>query len=314
MSVSHEGQTAPPVAGARGPRPVHQEPVREAGPVPAIVALVAFPLSYLKDKSQMVNVQDREDARRVAIDQVGYSGFDYPVQIVSRGVLQHTVATYSLGVSLAPNVKGTHMSRFAQFVSTTVDPVTPLTLPLMLERLLQLQRTEWGRIVLRFPLFLERAAPISGATARQPYECGYEVRGSGEADAEIRLLVRVPVTTLCPCSKEISDYGAHNQRGYLTLRVILAPSAPLDLEALIELAESCGSCPVFPLLKREDERAVTMAAYDKPVFVEDMVRDVAVALRSDRDVLGWHVRAENVESIHAHQAYASIAGGLPILD
>ena len=161
---------------------------------------------------------------------------------------------------------------------------------------------------LSFPYFLKRTSPVSGAQALMDYECWLsgEINGT---DEDYVLTVKVPVTSLCPCSKEISDYGAHNQRGYLTIEVrstLNSNGAPMTIwiDDLVEIAENSASCPIYPLLKRPDERYVTMQAYNNHVFVEDMVRDVATALKEDERVAWFSVRAENEESIHNHNAFA----------
>lgn len=257
----------------------------------------------------MEDVQGRSDDRGIALDRVGVSDLRYPIVVLDKEhERQRTIASVSMSVSLPHHFKGTHMSRFVEVLNKHNGEVTMRTLPAILRELRQKLDAEAAQIDLDFPYFLERAAPVSGAKALMDYDCGFSGRDSGAAQ-DFVLRVRVPVTSLCPCSKEISDYGAHNQRGYITIEVRSALDAEgqpqlVWIEELIALSEQSASCPVFPLLKREDERYVTMTAYDNPVFVEDMVRNVAVALRADERVAWFRVHAVNQESIHNHGAFA----------
>ncbi len=258
------------------------------------------------------DVQNRGDARRIAIDQVGVSDLRYPISVLDRErEKQHTVARLSLAVNLPHEFKGTHMSRFVEALDEHRGEVTMRTLPAILRDLKERLKAESARVEVCFPYFLERAAPVSGARALMDYECSFV----GEANAGLEdfvLGVKVPVTTLCPCSKAISDYGAHNQRGYVTMEV-RSRRRPEDgqpeliwIEELVEVAERSASAPVYPLLKRPDERHVTMQAHDNPVFVEDLVRNVAVRLQDDARVSWFRAHAENQESIHNHNAFARV--------
>jgi GTP cyclohydrolase I len=202
------------------------------------------------------------------------------------------------------------MSHFIEVLNRHRGEVTLRTLPALLTELRTRLDAERARVEIEFPYFLERTAPISGATSLMEYECSFVAEASADAD-DFVLGVRVPVATLCPCSKAISDYGAHNQRGVVVLAVRTRRCADghpelVWIEELVGLAEAAGSCPVYPLLKRPDERYVTMRAYDNPVFVEDVVRNVAVALRRDERVIWFRVHAINFESIHNHNAFARI--------
>jgi GTP cyclohydrolase I len=250
------------------------------------------------------DVQRRADDREVAIEQVGVSGLRYPITVLDKTAeRQSTVATISLSVGLPHDTKGTHMSRFIEVLEQHRGELTVRTIPTVLQALKERLDAESARIEVRFPYFLERLAPVSGTPALMDYECSFEGEVEGGA-ADFVLGVGVPVTSLCPCSKEISDYGAHNQRGHVRIQV--RSSDIVWIEELIEVAEVSASAPVYALLKREDERYLTMQAYDNPVFVEDMVRNVAVRLRADPRVTWFRVRAENQESIHNHNAYACI--------
>lgn len=259
----------------------------------------------------MEDVQNRHDDRQTPIDQVGVSDLRYPITVLDREQgKQETVASITLAVNLPHNFKGTHMSRFLEVLNKHRGEITMRTLPDILRELRKHLHAESARIEVAFPYFLERAAPVTKAKALMDYECTFigEVNGSKD---DFALSVRVPVSSLCPCSKTISDYGAHNQRGYVTIEVRSARkedglSEIIWIEELIDLAECSASAPVYPLLKRDDERHVTMQSYDNPVFVEDIVRNVAVKLRGDQRVTWFRVHAVNQESIHNHSAFAKI--------
>jgi GTP cyclohydrolase I len=259
----------------------------------------------------MEDVQSRPDDRRVPIDQVGVCDLRYPITVLDRRQeTQQTVARLTMSVSLPHHFKGTHMSRFIEVLNRHRGEVTMRTLPEMLRDLRKRLHAEKAQVVVQFPYFLERAAPVSGARSLMEYECSFQAETDGAAE-DFVLGVRVPVTSLCPCSKAISEYGAHNQRGHLTIEVRTARVPGQDpafvwIEELVDVAERSASAPVYPLLKRADERHVTMQAYDNPVFVEDMVRNVAVRLRSDPRVAWFRVHALNHESIHNHGAFVRI--------
>lgn len=260
---------------------------------------------------QVPDVQNRIDARGVALDQVGVSGLRCPICIVdSTQKMQLVTATTSMSVDLPHQVKGTHMSRFVEVLNEYRSGISFQSLPAILESLRQRLSAETAQIELRFFYFLERSAPVTGLTGLLDYECSFEGRASS-AGCDLLLEVTVPLTSLCPCSKEISDYGAHNQRGLVKLRVQPDMGGEhagetLWIEDLVELVEQCGSSPVFPVLKRADERWVTMRAYENPVFVEDIVRAAAVRLKNDLRVAWFSVEATNIESIHNHNAFAKV--------
>jgi GTP cyclohydrolase I len=257
------------------------------------------------------DVQNQRDERQIPIDQVGIRDLQYPIVVRDRTrAPQHTVARLTMAVNLPHDCKGTHMSRFIEVLHEYQGEVTLQTLPGILRTLKARLAADSARVEVTFPYFLERVAPVSGARALLDYECSFCGEVNGARD-DFMLRVRVPVTSLCPCSKTISDYGAHNQRGYVTLEVRSTRSSdgtplPICLEDLIEVVESSASAPVYPLLKRSDERHVTMQAYDHPVFVEDMVREIAVQLQQDARVAWFRVQAVNHESIHNHSVFASI--------
>jgi len=256
------------------------------------------------------DIQNTLDTRGVALEQVGVSDIKYPITVLDRAQgKQHTIASLAMSVSLPQQFKGTHMSRFIQVLSRYRDEFTIQTLPNVLDEMRTRLEAEAARIEVRFPYFVERAAPVSGMKALMDYQCTFIGDSSTDTDNFI-LGVTVPVASLCPCSKEISDYGAHNQRGDVAIQVRTTRDAAGEsqliwIEELIEIAENAASAPLYPLLKRPDERYVTMQAYENPAFVEDITRDVAVQLRDDPRVDWFSVQVTNYESIHNHNAFAS---------
>ncbi len=253
------------------------------------------------------DVQEQADARDVALDEVGISGLSYPVRVFGpAGDSQDTVADIEMTASLAATIRGTHMSRFVEVLHDARERVSPATAVEMAEELRRYLSADQARISLSFPLFVEREAPASGKRSMLRLDCRFEAESNANGDA-VRVGVTVPVTSLCPCSKEISDYGAHSQRGRIEI-VVESPgsSEGMSPHELLAVADDASSAPIIPLLKRADERYLTMAAYDKPAFVEDLARDVAVALRGDRRVAAFDIAVSNAESIHDHQAVARV--------
>ena len=262
----------------------------------------------------MEDVQSYADERQIAIDRVGVRGLRYPITVLDpSNRTQETTAEVTMSVSLPHQFKGTHMSRFIEVLNEHRGEVTLRTLPTILADVRQRLEAEQAHVKVAFPYFIERTAPVSGAKSLMDYECWFLAESSG-AESDFVLGVDVPITTLCPCSKTISEYGAHNQRGHVRVQVrtSIRDSGGCEIvwiEELVELAEDCASAPLYPLLKRSDERHVTMQAYDNPAFVEDVVRDISARLRSDSRIQ-WHsVDVETLESIHNHNAYASIEWG-----
>jgi GTP cyclohydrolase I len=257
------------------------------------------------------DIQSLPDTRGIALDQVGVSDVRYPIAVLDRArKQQHTIARLTMSVSLPHQHKGTHMSRFIEVLTEHHGEMTMYTLPAILRDLKSRLEAPSAWIELQFPYFVERAAPSSGAAALLDYDCSFFAESHIDSDDFI-LGVTVPVTSLCPCSKAISDYGAHNQRGLVSIQVrgtrdLENMPRLIWIEELIEIAEASASAPVYPLLKRSDERFVTMQAYDKPQFVEDIVRDVALRLREDERVAWFSVRTVNSESIHNHSAFARV--------
>lgn len=265
------------------------------------------------------DVQDRSDDRQLPIGEVGISGLRYPITVWDReNGSQATVAEVSMSVDLRADVKGAHLSRFVEVLEDSAVTLSPQAMPVILGNLQQRLAARRAEFSADFPYFMRRSAPVTGATARMAYQCHLSGRSYGGRTVTT-VGVRVPVTSVCPCSKAISDYGAHNQRGYITLRVRLRDEGdgPVAVwaEDLIEIAEASASSPVFPLLKRPDERYVTMQAHDHPVFVEDIVRTAAGALSDDERMTWFSVEAVNDESIHNHAAFALIdSAQLPLRD
>ncbi|MFD2113426.1 GTP cyclohydrolase FolE2 [Thiorhodococcus fuscus] len=254
--------------------------------------------------TDIADVQGSADTRRIAIDKVGIKDIRHPVRVRERGGSeQHTVATFNMYVYLPHDFKGTHMSRFVQVLNNHERDISVSSFKEMLTEMSHRLESEAGHIEMRFPFFISKKAPVSGVQSLLDYDVTFigEIR-HGEPRLEIKVVV--PVTSLCPCSKEISAYGAHNQRSHVTVQVRM--QGLMWLEELIELIEHEASSELFGLLKRPDEKYVTEHAYDNPKFVEDLVRDVAKRLNQDDRILSYVVEAENFESIHNHSAYALI--------
>ncbi|MFI3244406.1 MAG: GTP cyclohydrolase FolE2 [Akkermansia sp.] len=255
---------------------------------------------------ELLDMQNERDTRQIAIDRVGVRDVKFPIVVRDKKHrTQSTVATVALMVDLPSEFKGTHMSRFVEALHEHrhyLDVHTAVGLP---ARLLEKFHAQCAHVDLEFPFFLVKKAPVTGFEGMMDYGVRFQIDAKQGVPTVFTLTLKVPVTTLCPCSKSMSDKGAHNQRGIVTYSVRFRDSA-VWIEDLIAMIESCASCPVYSLLKRPDEKYVTDAAYDKPVFVEDLVRNVAMATEA-HDAFSWYrVEAENFESIHNHNAYALI--------
>jgi GTP cyclohydrolase I len=255
------------------------------------------------DTMYLPDVQSAADGRNTAIQRVGVKSLTHPMMVATARGLQPTVASVDMYVALPPEQKGTHMSRFIDVLQSHRDPLSRASAHALLERTLKRLDARDGFIELRLPYFVLKTAPVSGVESLMDYQLTLNVERRGTT-TYYRQKVVVPVTSLCPCSKNVADYGAHNQRAHLTLALDLADE--MRIEEQIRIAESAASCEVWGLLKRTDEKYVTERAYDNPKFVEDVVRDIAVALDADTRVLAYVVEAENFESIHNHSAYALI--------
>jgi len=255
--------------------------------------------------SELQDTQSQRDDRAIAIDRVGVKALKFPVKVLEKeGGSQRTVATVAMAVDLPAHFKGTHMSRFVECLNGhggILDVREMNALPgEMLERL----EAEKAHVELVFPFFRSKPAPVTKMEGLMDYEVCFDVEATKDGPSDFILTVKVPVATLCPCSKAISDRGAHNQRGLVTLSVRFKKL--VWIEDLVDLVEASASCELYSLLKRPDEKAVTERAYDQPVFVEDVVRNVAERCNANDEITWYQVEAENFESIHNHNAYASI--------
>ena len=250
------------------------------------------------------DVQGSADTRRIPIDRVGIKDIYHPVRVKDRsGGEQHTIANFNMYVHLPHNFKGTHMSRFVEILNQHEREISVESFGAMLAEMTERLNSGAGHLEMSFPYFVMKQAPVSKVESLLDYRATL----AGELKdgrVETWLKVVVPVTSLCPCSKQISDYGAHNQRSHLTISAKI--SEHVWLEELIDVAEDEASCELYGILKRPDEKYVTERAYDNPKFVEDMVRDIATRLNADGRIRAYVVESENFESIHNHSAYARV--------
>ena len=254
--------------------------------------------------NNIADVQSSADTRHIAIDKVGIKDIRHPVRVKDRSEgEQHTIANFNMYVNLPHNFKGTHMSRFVEILNLHEREISVESFKEMLGEMTERLEAQAGHIEMTFPYFINKTAPVSGVQSLLDYEVSFigEIRSGKPA---MRIKVVVPVTSLCPCSKKISDRGAHNQRSHVT--VTATTSGFIWVEELIEMIEGQASSELYGLLKRPDEKYVTELAYDNPKFVEDMVRDIAATLNSDDRITAYVVESENFESIHNHSAYALI--------
>lgn len=255
---------------------------------------------------ELNDTQAEVDTRNISIDQVGVKGLRYPIEVKDKLYrVQSTIATVALAVDLPQQFKGTHMSRFIEVLHRhvpTLDVHSAVALP---KELLKRLPASTAHVRLEFPFFRDKKAPVTQMTGKMDYDVIFEIEATAEKLIDFIVTVKVPVTTLCPCSKALSEHGAHNQRGVVTYSVRFATD-PIWIEDLIDLVENCASCSLYSLLKRPDEKWVTEHAYDNPVFVEDLVRNIAVATARTGAIKWYRIEAENAESIHNHQAYAII--------
>lgn len=256
--------------------------------------------------AKMPDMQKTPDTRNIAIDKVGVKDIRYPIVVQDkRREQQHTVARVNMYVDLPDHFKGTHMSRFIEVLNLYHGEISVENLETILVEMKRRLEAGCAHLELDFPYFIEKQAPVSGARSLLEYQC--RMLGTLADHFDFVLEASVPVTSLCPCSKEISERGAHNQRSIVTVQIRYAEH--VWLEDLIAWVEECASCEVYALLKREDEKAVTERAYDRPMFVEDMVRAVTEKLRGVPRIRWFRVQCENFESIHNHSAYAMVEGG-----
>ncbi len=260
-----------------------------------------------KLKTQLHDKQSERDHRKLRIDKVGVRGLRFPIEIRDKErVTQATVATLGMFVDLPHEFKGTHMSRFIEVLNAHGNIVHVENITEILYAMQRKLNAATAHLEMEFPYFMTKRAPATGMESLMDYTARFDATATGK-EIDFVLSVIVPVTTLCPCSKAISRYGAHNQRGKATVQIRSVKA--IWIEDLIAVVESSASSELYSLLKREDEKAVTERAYDNPVFVEDLVRNVAVKLNAHPDVRWYRVEAENYESIHNHNAYACIEKG-----
>ncbi len=256
------------------------------------------------DAVSMPDVQAKRDSRRIAIDKVGVKNVRYPITLKTKaGGEQGTVATIDMFVSLPHHQKGTHLSRFLEVLNDNARPLTPECFRVIAQQIKERLNAEHAHLTLSFPYFIEKKAPVTGAPGLMDYAVTFEAEANAREDFIIR--VKAPATSLCPCSKEISAYGAHNQRCEIEAAV-RSTGGTMWIEDLVEHLEAAASAPVYACLKRPDEKFVTEQAFDNPKFVEDIVRDLAAGLEADPRITWYEVASENFESIHNHNAYAQI--------
>lgn len=264
----------------------------------------------MRREEALPDVQALPDTRGVVVDQAGVRGVRHPIVVLDRRYAkQETVATLSMSTQVVASAKGAHMSRFIEALNDWVDELTVRTAPGLLSDIAQRLASPSVWLEVEFPYFIERRAPVTGARGLLDVDCRFECRLT-EQTFDFVMTVTVPVTTVCPCSRAISDYGAHNQRGRVTITVrptvVEGEHEFVWIEDLVDVAERAASAPVYPVLKRPDERFVTMQAYDHPAFVEDVVRSVATQLDAEPRILNYRVEAVNDESIHNHAAFARL--------
>ena len=258
-------------------------------------------------KRPMQDKQSERDHRKLRIDKVGVRGLRFPIQVRDKErVSQNTIATIGMFVDLPQEFKGTHMSRFIEVLNAHGGVVHVENISEILEAMQTRLKAVAAHLEMEFPYFLVKNAPVSGMPGLMDYTARFDASAAGK-EIDFVLTVRVGVTTLCPCSKAISKHGAHNQRGSVTVQI--RSRKAIWIEDLIAIVESSASSELYSLLKREDEKAVTERAYENPVFVEDLVRNVALKMNAHPDVTWYKVEAENYESIHNHNAYACIEKG-----
>ncbi len=257
----------------------------------------------------MADIQGLPDDRQIEIDKVGVRDILYPITVMDRSrKTQQTVARVSMYVNLPHQFKGTHMSRFVELLNEHCHDMSTRALPDILRAMRRRLRARAAHLEVEFPFFMLKKAPVSGAEGLLAYKC--ISRGEVAARKVIQTYeVQVPITALCPCSKAVSDHGAHNQRGLVT--VCFRQRRFIWFEEIIQLVERSASCEVYSVLKREDEKYVTERAYENPMFVEDVAREVAVKLMAHERIAWFSVAVENQESIHAHNAYAHIEREVP---
>lgn len=256
--------------------------------------------------NNLKDVQSEKDVRRIPLKHVGIKDLRWPIELKDKasGGTQHSVAKVMLAVDLPHDMRGTHMSRFVECLHT-LGPVGLAEIESILDKLKEHLQAEKSFMQLEFPYFITKAAPISGMTAPMDIDCIYKAE-KGE-NFKLRIKAVIPIQTLCPCSKEISNYGAHNQRAWAKIEIMAHEM--VWLEELVAMADNAASSPVYGLLKRPDEKYVTETAYENPRFVEDAVRELALLLDADKRITWYRAEVESQESIHNHNAFATVEKG-----
>jgi GTP cyclohydrolase I len=253
----------------------------------------------------MIDVQNQRDPRNVEIQKVGVKNIRYPITVLDKAHgVQHTVAKVNMYVDLPHHFKGTHMSRFIEILNAFKGEIAIKNFSNILQEMKTTLKARSAHLEIEFPYFIEKQAPVTHATGLMEYICRFCGNSSEGAEEDLYVGIDVPITTVCPCSKEISDQGAHNQRGTVTVNVRFKKF--IWIEDIIHLVEGSSSCDVYSILKRPDEKFVTEKAYENPMFVEDVVREVAKKLAADPNITWFSVESENFESIHNHSAYAYV--------
>jgi GTP cyclohydrolase IB len=253
------------------------------------------------------DVHEEPDTRKLALDRAGVKGLRYPICVLDRARgMQHTIAEIDMSVALPHKRKGAHMSRFVELLNRHRGEIDIRKFHALCSELRKEHDAEAAHVMVRFPYFIEKQAPVTKARGLVDYMCTFGASSAAKrSNSDLWVSVEVPVTTLCPCSKAISKYSAHNQRSMVTAKVWFGKF--FWLEDLVKLIEESASSELYALLKRPDEKFVTERAYERPRFVEDLVREVGTRLKKDKTFLRWEVEAESFESIHAHSAYATLA-------
>ena len=260
-------------------------------------------MTKILDAAPLADVQAHPDTRRVPISRVGVQNVRFPISVRDRRkTAQHTIANIDMSVDLPHDFKGTHMSRFMEILNSYDDEISVEALPAILRTMRERLNAETAHLGISFPYFMEKEAPVTGAAGLLSYDCAFDASSGAEDD--FILTVKIPVTTLCPCSREISARGAHNQRSIVTVKTRF--TGQLWIEDVVALVDASASCELYPVLKRADEKWVTEHAYDNPRFAEDLVREVTLRLRALHQVTWFSVHVINFESIHEHDAYAQV--------
>jgi GTP cyclohydrolase IB len=252
------------------------------------------------------DIQNQKDHRRIEINKVGVKNIRYPITVLDKAKgFQHTVASVNMYVGLPHRFKGTHMSRFVEILNKYKGHIAIKTFSTILTEVKRKLKAETAHLEVEFPYFIEKEAPVTKSRSLMEYICRF--CGSSNEEDDFYVGIVVPITTVCPCSKEISQFGAHNQRSLVTVNLRFKKF--IWIEDIVQLVEDCASCDLYSILKRPDEKFVTEKAYENPMFVEDVVREIAKRLKKDVNITWFTVESENFESIHNHSAYAYVERG-----